>query len=102
MDAATAQQIEATMKQVVSQQSPESVKEIVDAILQDGVTQDEVDEFRAMTIEAIDDPRTYPKYMQYLESIGLLTAEQIPDVYDAGFMLTMLGMAGVAQDYVNG
>lgn len=102
MDAATAQQIEATMKQVVLQQAAEEVQLFIQAISQDGVTQDEVDEFRAMTIEAIDDPRTYPKYMQYLESIGLLTAEQIPDVYDAGFMLTMLGMAGVAQDYVNG
>ena len=102
MDKQKAQEIENTMKRLVLEQAPEEVQEFIDAISEDGVTQDEVTEFRNMTLQSIDNPRMYPKYMRYLESNGLLERQDIPKVYDAGFMMAMLGMAGVAQDYVNG
>lgn len=102
MERAKAQQIEATMKQLIMERAPEEAQEFIDAISEDGVTQQEVDEFRTLTIQAIDNPRTYPRYMKYLESTGLMERADIPRVYDAGFLLSMLGMAGVAQDHVNG
>lgn len=102
MDINTAQQIEATMKQLVMQNNEQVMQAFMQALSEDGITQDEVDEFRAMTIEAIDNPRMYPRYMKYLESNGLMDVDEIPDVYDAGFLFAMLGLAGVAQDAVNG
>jgi hypothetical protein len=102
MDINTAREIEASMKIVVQQQAPEEVMEFMQAISEDGVTQAEVDEFRAITIDSIDNPGNYPKYMRYLESTGLMEKEDIPTTYDAGFLLSMMGMAGIAQDAVNG
>lgn len=101
MDEQMIMQIEQTMAQLIQQNAPEDVQEFITAISQDGITQDEVSEFRQETISTINNPQQFGRYVQYLISTGLLDREDAPQSYDATFMFVMLGMGAIAQTMVN-
>lgn len=101
MDEQIIAQIEQTMVQLIQENAPEDMQEFIDAISVDGITQDEVTEFRQETLNAINNPQTFNRYIQYLISNGLLEKEDAPTSYDSNFLFVMLGMGSIAQSIVN-
>lgn len=101
MDDQTIMQIEQTMAELIQQNSPEDVREFIDAISADGITQDEIMEFKQETINAINNPQQFSRYTQYLLSNGLIEQSDVPTAYDANFLFVMLGMGAIAQTMVN-
>jgi hypothetical protein len=101
MDEQTIMQVEQAMAQLIQQNSPEDVREFIDAISADGVTQDEVMEFKQETLNAINNPQQFRRYTQYLLSTGLVEQADLPPSYDANFLFVMLGMGAIAQTMVN-
>jgi hypothetical protein len=101
MDEQTIMQVEQAMAQLIQQNSPEDVREFIDAISADGVTQDEVMEFKQETLNAINNPQQFGRYTQYLLSTGLVEQADLPPSYDANFLFVMLGMGAIAQTMVN-
>jgi hypothetical protein len=94
------EQIEMYMAQLVQTEAPEDVAEFLAAIQEDGITAEEVDEVRQITMATLNDPTMYPQFAQYLVSAELIEANDIPQSYDAGFVLSVLGLVGVAQQIV--
>lgn len=91
-------QMEQFMADLVQKEAADDVQEFIDAISQDGVTQAEIDEVRAVTVEALNNPASFPQFVQYLLRAGLI--EEAPQEYDIGFVLTILGLVGIAQNIV--
>jgi hypothetical protein len=94
------QNLEAAMADFVLKESAEEVKDFIDAIKEDGVTQEEVDEARAITTETLTNPENFPRFTQYLVAAGLIEQKDVPQEFDVGFVLSILGLVGVAQQYV--
>jgi hypothetical protein len=92
------EQIEQFMADFIMRESPEDAREFIDAISQDGITQAEVDEVRAVAVEALSNPETFPAFVQYLLRAGLI--EEEPQEYDPGFVMSILGLVGIAQSLV--
>lgn len=101
MDEQTIMQVEQAMAQLIQQNAPEDVREFIDAISADGITQDEVMEFKQETLNAINNPQQFGRYTQYLLSTGLVEQADLPASYDANFLFVMLGMGAIAQTMVN-
>lgn len=93
-------QLEQFMSDTVMREAQDEVQDFIAAIQQDGVTQAEVDEVRQQTLMALQDPTTYPSFIQYLVASGLLERGDAPAEYDVGFVLSILGLVGVAQQLV--
>lgn len=93
-------ELELFMADLVQREAPEDVAEFVASIQQDGVTQAEVDEVRAITIETLSNPNNFPNFTQYLLAAGLIQQEDVPAQFDTGFVLSILGLVGVAQQIV--
>jgi hypothetical protein len=93
-------ELEMFMADLVQREAPEDVAEFVAAIQQDGVTQAEVDEVRQITLQTLSNPDNFPNFVQYLLAAGLLSQEDAPGQFDAGFVLSILGLVGVAQQLV--
>lgn len=94
------EEIEMFMADLVQREAPEDVAEFIAAIQQDGVTQAEVDEVRAITIETLSNPDNFPNFIQYLLAADLIQQEDAPAQFDTGFVLSILGLVGVAQQIV--
>lgn len=94
------QNLEAAMADFVLKEASEEVKEFIEAIQENGVTQEEVDEARAITTETLTNPENFPRLAQYLVAAELIAQEDVPSQFDVGFVLTILGLVGVAQQYV--
>jgi hypothetical protein len=93
-------ELEMFMADLVQREAPEDVAEFISAIQQDGVTQAEVDEVRQITLQTLSNPDNFPNFIQYLLAAGLMTPEDAPAEFDAGFVLSILGLVGVAQQIV--
>lgn len=94
------EELELFMADLVQREAPQDVAEFVAAIQQDGVTQAEIDEVRAITIETLSNPDNFPNFIQYLLAAGLLEQQDTPAQFDTGFVLSILGLVGVAQQSV--
>lgn len=95
-------ELENMMKEQVQQNAPEDVAEFIQAIQQDGLTAEEVDEVRQLVLAALRSPDGFKKLTTYLVTNGFLEQEEIPPEYDGGFVLALLGLVGVAADLVAG
>lgn len=93
-------ELEAKMKEQVQQNAPEDVAEFIQAIQQDGLTEAEVDEVRQLVLDALRNPKGFKKLTTYLVTNGFLEQEEVPPEYDGGFVLSLLGLVGVAADLV--
>jgi hypothetical protein len=91
-------ELEVFMADLVQREAANDVQEFIAAISEDGVTQAEIDEVRAVTVEALNNPASFPNFVQYLLRAGLI--EEAPQEYDIGFVLTILGLVGIAQNIV--
>jgi hypothetical protein len=96
----TNEELEIYMADFILKEAPEDVTDFIDAIQQSGVTQEEVDEVRQITLETLKDPSNYPRFAQYLISTELLEKKVVPPSFDAGFVLSILGLIGVVQRIV--
>jgi hypothetical protein len=94
------QNLELAMADFVKQQAPEDVQEFIEAITENGVTQEEVDEVRAITTETLTNPDNFPRFVQYLVAAQLIEQEDAPQTFEVGFVLSILGLVGVAQENV--
>ena len=94
------EELEIFMADLVQREAPEDVAEFIAAIQQDGVTQAEVDEVRTITIETLSNPDNFPNFIQYLLAANLIQQEDAPVQFDTGFVLSILGLVGVAQQSV--
>ena len=94
------EELELFMANLVQREAPQDVAEFIAAIQQDGVTQAEVDEVRAITLQTLSDPANFPNFIQYLLAAGLLEQQDAPAEFDTGFVLSILGLVGVAQQIV--
>lgn len=94
------EELEIFMADLVQREAPEDVAEFIAAIQQDGVTQAEIDEVRAITIETLSNPDNFPNFVQYLLAADLIQQEDVPAEFDTGFVLSILGLVGVAQQSV--
>ena len=92
------EQLEQFMADLIMKESPEDAQEFIDAISQDGVTQAEIDEVRQVTVDALSNPETFPAFVRYLLRAGLI--EEEPKEYDPGFVMSILGLVGIAQNLV--
>ena len=100
MDENQIKQLEQLMAESVQKEAPENVREFVDAIMEGGITQQEVDEVRQQTVMALQDQAYFQTFVRYLTGAGLLEQEDAPTSYDAGFVLSILGLVGIAQSLV--
>lgn len=89
--------LEDFMADFVLREAQEDVREFIEAIQEDGVTQAEVDEARAITMETLSNPENFPRFAQYLIAAELIAQEDVPSAFDLGFVLSILGLVGVAQ-----
>jgi hypothetical protein len=94
------EELELFMADLVQREAPQDVAEFVAAIQQEGVTQAEIDEVRTITLETLSNPDNFPNFIQYLLAAGLLQQEDAPSQFDTGFVLSILGLVGVAQQSV--
>ena len=94
------EELELFMADLVQREAPEDVAEFIAAIQQDGVTQAEIDEVRAITLQTLSNPDNFPNLIQYLLAAGLLDQQSAPAEFDTGFVLSILGLVGVAQQSV--
>lgn len=95
-------ELELFMTNLVKERSPSGVQEFIAAISEDGVDQQEVDVLREVIMRAVSDPSTFPAMVGFLIRNDLIAEEDAPTQYDMGFVLTMLGLVGVAQELVGG
>lgn len=93
-------ELELFMANFVQEKAPNDVADFVAAIQEGGVDQEEVDVLREVVMRALQDPSTFPAMIGFLIRNDLLTQEDAPTQYDTGFVLTMLGLVGVAQTLV--
>jgi len=93
-------ELELFMADLVQREDPQDVAEFIAAIQQDGVTQAEIDEVRAITLQTLSNPDNFPNFIQYLLAAGLLEQQDAPAEFDIGFVLSILGLVGVAQQSV--
>lgn len=93
-------ELERMMAEQVKKNAPEDVQEFISALQEDGVTAEEVDELRQYALAALSSPDAFPELVSYLVEDGLIEEEEAPDGYDAGFVLSILGLVGVAQELV--
>jgi hypothetical protein len=100
MDENQIAQLEQLMAESVQKEAPEDVQEFVDSIMEGGITQQEVDEVRQQTVMALQDQEYFQTFIRYLTGAGLLEQEDAPSSYDVGFVLSILGLVGVAQSLV--
>jgi hypothetical protein len=94
------EELEMYMADFVQREAPEDVAEFVAAMQEDGITVEEVDEARQITMATLNDPQNYPQFAQYLLSAGLIEQEDLPPSFDVGFVMSILGLVGVAQQIV--
>ena len=94
------EELELFMANLVQREAPQDVAEFIAAIQQDGVTQAEIDEVRAITLQTLSNPDNFPNFIQYLLAAGLLEQQDAPVEFDTGFVLSILGLVGVAQQSV--
>lgn len=94
------EELEMYMADLVQQVAPNDVAEFVEAIQQDGISPEEVDEVRQITMATLNDPANYPQFIQYLVSAELIEQEDAPPSFDIGFVMSILGLVGVAQQIV--
>lgn len=92
--------IERFMADLVQREAPQEVANFVNEISQNGVTQQEVDEVRQQAIMALQEPSTFPSFIRYLVASNLIEQKDAPKEFDVGFVLTILGLVGVAQQIV--
>jgi hypothetical protein len=95
-------ELELFMTNLVKERSPGGVQEFISAISEGGVDQEEVDVLREVIMRAVSDPSTFPEMVGFLIRNDLIAEEDAPTQYDMGFVLTMLGLVGVAQELVGG
>jgi phage shock protein A len=100
MDGVNFGELEMFMAETVKREAAESVQEFIQEISQDGITPEEVDEVRQRVLTALADPSYFGELMQYLVASNLMDAEDAPAEYDVGFVLSLLGLVGVAQELV--
>ena len=93
-------ELELFMADLVQREDPQDVAEFIAAIQQDGVTQAEINEVRAITLQTLSNPDNFPNFIQYLLAAGLLEQQDAPAEFDTGFVLSILGLVGVAQQSV--
>jgi len=93
-------ELELFMADLVQREDPQDVAEFIAAIQQDGVTQAEINEVRAITLQTLSNPDNFPNFIQYLLAAGLLEQQDAPAEFDIGFVLSILGLVGVAQQSV--
>ena len=91
-------QLEQFMADLIMREAQDEARQFIDAISEDGVTQAEIDEVRQVTVDALRNPETFPVFVQYLLRAGLITEE--PQEYDPGFVMSILGLVGIAQNLV--
>ena len=96
----TNEELEVYMADFIMREAPNDVVEFIEAIQQAGVTQEEVDEVRQITLSTLRNPDNYPRFAQYLISAELIEKELVPPSFDAGFVLSILGLVGVVQRIV--
>jgi hypothetical protein len=94
------EELEMYMADIVQRAAPDDVAEFMEAIQEDGITQAEVDEVRQITLQTLNDPSNYPMFGQYLVDAGLIEAEDLPPSFEIGFVMSILGLIGVAQKLV--
>ena len=94
------EELETYMADFVQRQAPESVGEFIEAIQENGVSQEEVDEVRQITMETLKNPENYPRFVQYLISAELIEERAAPPEFKIGFVLSILGLVGIAQRLV--
>ena len=96
------EELEIFMANLLNERSPQNVQNFIDEISEGGVDQEEVDTMREVVMRAINDPSTYSAMVGFLIRNGVIDEGDAPDQYDAGFVLTMLGLVGIAQSLVGG
>lgn len=94
-------QVEQVMAQLIQDKAPEDVREFIDAMAEDGVTQEEVSEFREETVMAINNPNYFDEYLRYLTVAGFMQKTDIPSSYDVNFLFSMLGLGAIAQGVID-
>lgn len=92
--------LEQFMADLVRREAQEEVNQFIQDISMDGVTFQEVDDVRQQVIAAMQDPTAFSSLVRFLIASGLLEQADAPTDYDFGFLLTMLGLVGVAQQLV--
>ena len=100
MDEAQIAQLEQLMAESVQNEAPDDVQTFIDAILVDGISQEEVDEVRQQAVMALQNPNQFKKFTRYLIASNLMEESDVPKSYDVGFVLAILGLVGVAQNLV--
>jgi hypothetical protein len=94
-------QVEQVMAQLIQEKAPEDVREFINAMAEDGVTQGEVSEFREETVMAINNPNYFDEYLRYLTVAGFMEKTDVPSSYDVNFLFSMLGLGAIAQDVID-
>lgn len=89
--------IETTMADLVLKESPEAVAEFLAAMQEDGMTQEEIMELRQQVYAVLQNRDSYPEFVDYLVSTGFINEEEVPPQFEIGFVMTILGLVGVAQ-----
>jgi hypothetical protein len=96
------EELEMFMANLLQERSPQNVQSFIDEISEGGVDQEEVDTMREVVMRTINDPSTYSAMVGFLTRNGIIDDGDAPAQYDAGFVLTMLGLVGIAQSLVGG
>jgi len=89
---------EVMMADTLKRTAPELISFFMDAISRDGVSQEEIDQVRQMVLGVLRDRDMYPQFVEFLVSSGLVDREDAPKQFDIGFVMTMLGLVGIAQE----
>jgi len=93
-------ELEKFMAEKVQSEAPDEANEFLEGIQEDGLSAEEVDEVRQVTLAALKSPDAFPQLTAYLVNAELIDEEDIPKEYDGGFVLAILGLVGLAQDLV--
>lgn len=93
-------QAEQAMAQQVQQQAPDVAQEIMAALSEDGITQEEVDEFRSLVVGAMQSPDAYPALVDYMVQTEMLEPGEPPPEYSQEYLMILLGVVGMAQSQV--
>lgn len=93
-------EVERKMAETVKKEAPEDIAEFLGAMQEDGITVEEVDEVRQVTLAALNSPDAYPTLVTYLINAELIDPEDAPPNYDGGFVLAILGLVGAAEELV--
>jgi hypothetical protein len=85
--------LEPTMAQIIDK-TPIAA-ELSEAMRDGDITQEDIDETRQFVIQTIEDPNLYPEFKRYMEDEEFPVS--VPQSFDIGFMLFILGICGIAQ-----